>query len=67
MVIPAFYSLVPGVGIADYWHNHNECFIVQSIVVADRLPGHDGRGRCPYYAMFDSPVNRRKVPGPKAS
>jgi hypothetical protein len=66
MVIPPFYALVRGVAIADYWHNHSDCFIVKSIALADRFPGHDDRGRCPYCAMFDSPVGRRPTPEPKA-
>lgn len=53
MRIPAFYALVRGVGLADYWHDDNECFIAQSIAPQERVPGRHDRARCPYCALFD--------------
>jgi hypothetical protein len=53
MLIPAFYALLPGVGLADYWHDHTRCFIAQSIAQADRIPGHSDRMRCPYCVLLD--------------
>ena len=61
MRMPAFYALVRGVAVADYWHDNDECFIVKSIVLRDRLPGHDDRGRCPYFVLVETrPVLNRR-------
>ena len=65
MLIAPFHAQVRGVAIADYWHNRSECFIVQSIALADRLAGHDDRGRCPYCAMFDHPIAYPRIPKAK--
>ena len=56
MRIPAFYALVRGVGLADYWHFDSECFIVKSIAPAERLPGNGHRMQCPYCALLNKPV-----------
>ena len=55
MKIDSFHALVRGVALADYWHDNSECFIVQSIALADRLPGRADWERCPYCQLLDFP------------
>ena len=62
MRIPAFYAFVRGVGLTDYWHNDNTCFIAQSIRLAERIPGHGDRTRCPYCVLHDVSVPPGQAP-----
>lgn len=57
MRIYPFYSFYLGLAVEEVWHNNDECEIGNSVALADRRFGTDGRKHCMYCALH----NRFKV------
>lgn len=54
MRIPAFYSSLRGIALADVWHNDDECPLGKSISIADRIIVPSCiHNRCAYCIMLD--------------
>lgn len=52
-----FHSPLRGIGLANAWHNDDECPVARSIAPADRRPGIQFPSeRCPYCTLLDAPT-----------